>query len=57
MKDKLIEQAKALAAALKEQEEANPAAWKARIKVESAIRLLSEDWPAPTRNAERGTRN
>ena len=45
MQDELIKEMKALSDKLKAIEEKNPAAWKARRKVDAAQDILVRDWP------------
>jgi hypothetical protein len=46
MKKELIQQTEELIASLKVIEETNPAAWKARRKLDAALEILNSEWPA-----------
>lgn len=52
MKEKLIKQAEALSDELRKIERDNPAAWKARRKVEAAIDVLEHEWPKEPAKSE-----
>lgn len=45
MQEQLIKDSEALVEKLKGLEDKNPAAWKARRKIEAAIAIVKSDWP------------